>query len=123
MKSADAEEIVVYAGGTATARLPALAGMALRPSPDSQLIAAIAGPRLVLLTAGGQVRWETALWAEADVVWTADGELVAAGHSGVATVDLATGAIVERRCGWAFGLSDLPFDASRDGPTICEVAR
>jgi hypothetical protein len=123
MKAADAEEIVVYAGGDATARLPALAGMTLRPSPDGALIAAIGAPRLVLLTAGGQVRWETALWNEADVVWTSDGELVAAGHSGVATVDLATGALVERRCGWAFGLSDVPFDAGRDGPTICEVAR
>jgi hypothetical protein len=123
MKPADAEEIVVYAGGTAAARLPALTGMTLRPSPDGQLIAAVGAPRLVLLTAGGQVRWETALWDGADVVWTADGELAAAAQSGVALVDLATGALVERHCGWAFGLSDTPFDSTRDGPTICEVAR
>lgn len=123
MKASDAEEIVVYAGGTATARLPALAGMTLRPSPDGSLIAAIDAPRLVLLTGGGQVRWETALWSNADVVWTAHGELLAAASSGLARVDLTTGALVERRCGWAFGLSDVPFDTGRNGPSICEVAR
>jgi hypothetical protein len=123
MKSSDAEEIVAYAGGTATARLPALAGMTLRPSPDGSLVAAIDAPRLVLLTAGGQVRWETALWSNADVVWTADGELLAVASSGLARVELTTGALVERRCGWAFGLSDTPFEAGHNGPTICEVAR
>jgi hypothetical protein len=123
MRPRDAEEIVVYARGTGVARLPALTGMSLSPSPDGSYIAAFATPRLVLLTAAGQVRWETALWSGGDVVWTPSGELVAQALSGVARIDLATGAIIERRCGWSFGLSEVPLDVGHSGPTICEVAR
>lgn len=123
MHPRDAEEIVVYARGAGVARLPALTGMTLSPSPDGSHIAAFATPRLVLLTAGGQVRWETALWSGGDVAWTASGELVAQAPSGVARIDLATGAIVARRCGWSFGLSEVPLDGGHSGPTICEVAR
>jgi hypothetical protein len=123
MQPRDAEEIVVYARGVGVARLPALTGMALSPSPDGSHVAAFATPRLVMLTAGGQVRWETALWNSADIAWTSSGDLVAQWLSGIAQVDVRTGALVERRCGWSFGLSDLPLDVGHTGPTICEVAR
>jgi hypothetical protein len=123
MQARDAEEIVVYVRGTGVARLPALTGMTLFPSPDGSHIAAFATPRLVMLTASGQVRWETALWSGGDVAWTPSGELVAQARSGVARVDVGTGALVERRCGWSFGLSDLALDTGNPGPTICEVAR
>jgi hypothetical protein len=36
---------------------------------------------------------------------------------------LRTGVLVERRCGWSSGLSDLPLDVGHTGPTIGEVAR
>ena len=123
MQPRDAEEIVVHARGVAVARFPALTGMTLSPSPDGSHVAAFATPRLVMLTATGRVLWEAALWSGSDVAWTPSGEIVAQSLSGIATIDLRTGALIERRCGWSFGLSDLPLDVGHTGPTICEVAR
>jgi hypothetical protein len=117
------EEIAVYRRGAVVARLPALAGMALYPNADGSLIAAVQSPRVVLLTATGQVRWEAALWNSADLAWTASGELLVRHLSGVARVDLATGSLATRRCGWSFGISDSPFEMAQTGPSLCEVAR
>jgi hypothetical protein len=117
------EETTVYHRGALVARLPALAGMALYPSADGSHIAAFQSPRLVLLTATGHVRWETALWNSADITWTASGDLLVRSPSGIARIDLATGSLVARRCGWAFGIADSPFEMGQQGPSLCEFAR
>jgi hypothetical protein len=44
---------------------------------------------------------------------TASGDLLVRYRSGVARVDLATGSLAARRCGWSCGISDTLF---RDGP-------
>ena len=116
-------ETTVYQRGAIVARLPALDGMALYPSRDGSRIAAFQSPRLVMLTATGQVRWEAALWNSADIEWTPSDDLVVRYLSGLAKLDLATGSLAERRCGWSFGLTDVPVDAGRPIPSICEAAR
>jgi len=117
------EETTVYQRGAIAARLPALSGMDLYPSRDGSLIAAFQSPRLVLLTASGQVRWEAALWNSVDVEWTAAGQLLVRYASGLARVDLASGSLAERRCGWGFGISDVQLEVGQAVPSICEVAR
>ena len=77
----------------------------------------------MLLTVAGQVRWEAALWNSADIEWTPSDDLVVRYLSGLAKLDLATGSLAERRCGWSFGLSDLPVDVGRPIASICEAAR
>jgi len=120
---ADHDDVVVYVHGAAAARLPGVAALTLRPSPDGALIAAFQSPRMVLLTGAGEIRWDVAQWSSAELAWTAAGDLVVQFPSGVATLDLATGALAERRCGWSFGLSDQPNQIGDSGPTICDVDR
>jgi hypothetical protein len=120
---ADHDDVVIYVHGAATGRLPGVAALTLRPSPDGALIAAFEGPRVVLLTGAGGVRWDAAQWSCAGLGWTAAGDLVVQFPSGVATLELATGAFAERRCGWSFGLSDQPNQSGDSGPTICDLAR
>jgi hypothetical protein len=114
---------VVFARDLAVARLPQVAGMTLWPSPDGARIAAFDGPRLRLLTAAGETRWETTQWSSSSVEWTSAGELLVQFPSGVARIDLDTGALADRHCGWSFGLSDQVPSARDSGPSICEAER
>jgi hypothetical protein len=43
--------------------------------------------------------------------------------SGIARIDLETGELAERRCGWAFGVSDQPIEPGTLGPSICDPER
>jgi len=116
------DDIEVFARDLATARLAGVAALALRPNADGSRIAAFQSPRLVMLTGAGQVRWDTAQWSGADLGWTSAGELIVQFPSGIARIDLETGAIADERCGWNFGLSEQPLEAGHSGPSICDVA-
>jgi hypothetical protein len=122
-RAAGAKDVVIYTRDVAGPRLPDVGGLKLRPSADGSRIAALEAPRLVMLSGAGEVRWDTSHWNSSDVAWLSTGELVAQFPSGVAKVDLDTGALTARRCGLAFGLSDQMIPSGRTGPTICEVAR
>ena len=76
-----------------------------------------------MLTGAGQVRWDTAQWSGAELDWTSTGELVVQFPSGIARLDLETGQLAERHCGWSFGLSEQPFEAGHTGPSICDAER
>jgi hypothetical protein len=88
-------------------------------SPDGALVAVADGDRITLRDRQGAVRWSVALPGVVDVGWSALGELIAFG-SGMARVDVGTGALLERRCGWDFGL--WPDDAGFEtGAKLCEA--
>ena len=91
-----------------------------RPSPDGALIAELGHRRLTLRDRTGTVRWSVARPGAADVVWRSPAELVAFG-SGMATIDLATGALVDRQCGWAFGLWEGEVEGTMVGAALCEA--
>jgi len=89
------------------------------PSPDGALVAIAGHDRITLRDRDGAVRWSVARPGVVDVAWSSLGELVAFG-SGMARVDAATGALLDRRCGWDFGLWDD--DASFEtGAKLCEA--
>jgi hypothetical protein len=119
----DRDDVVVYARDQPIARLPGVGELALRPSADGSRIAALGSPRLVLLSGDGEVRWDSAQWSGAEVGWTASGDLVVQFPTGVARVDLETGELAERRCGWDFGLADQLFETHHTGPSICDAVR
>jgi hypothetical protein len=121
--AADGDDVLVWTRGVATARLPGVATMTLRPNADGSQIAAFEGPRLVLLGGTGAIRWDTMQWNSVDITWMAPRELAVQFASAVATLDLETGAIARRRCGLAFGLSDQGLEVGRGSPSICDVAR
>jgi hypothetical protein len=117
----DHDDVVVYARDLAIARLPGVGELTLRPR-DGSRVAAFHSPRLALLSGAGELLWDSAQWSGADVDWTASGDLVVQFPTGVARVDVETGEVADRRCGWGFGLSDHVFDTRHTGPSICDVA-
>jgi hypothetical protein len=88
-------------------------------SPDGALVADLANNRLTLHTRGGVERWTVPSYGATAIAWSRSGELVAYG-SGAARVDLATGALRERVCGWHFGLWD-DHSGSFGGARLCEA--
>jgi hypothetical protein len=90
------------------------------PSPDGALFADTGDGRVTLHDAAGKVRWTIPARGIVDVMWSGNAELVAFG-GGMARVDLATGALEDRHCGWGFGLYDTQIDtASVVGAELCE---
>jgi hypothetical protein len=120
-RAVDHDDVVVYARDLAIARLPGVGELTLRPRADGARIAAFHSPRLALLSGAGEILWDSAQWSGADVDWTASGDLVVQFPTGVARVDVETGEIADRRCGWGFGLTDRAFDAHHTGPSICDA--
>jgi hypothetical protein len=100
------------------AQLPAVARH--RTSPDGSLIATAAGGRITLRDREGHVQWATALPGAIDVAWSGSGDLIAFG-SGMARVDLTTGAPLDRRCGWEFGLWEVNEATFEFGARLCEA--
>jgi hypothetical protein len=115
---------IVYRHGIPITTLPDLVGRVLRPSGDGARLAAVGSGMVSLVsTTTGRVLWETAAWGATDVMWLPTGELAARFPGALAKLDLATGAVTDRQCGWAFGLSDTPFETSASTPIVCDVAR
>jgi len=123
--SIDGKDIVIYTRGQAGARLVGIAensATIVRPNADGSQIAVFLTPRLVLFAADGTQRWDAAHWSSADVTWSASGALLVAFRAAVATVDLSTGALRQRRCGWGFGLAERVPDAGSGAASICDAA-
>jgi hypothetical protein len=119
----DHDDVVVFARDLAVARLPGVADMALHPNADGSRIAAFQSPRLVMLSSSGEVRWDSAQWSGSELDWTAAGDLIVEFPTGVARIDLDTGELADRRCGWRFGLSEQALETRHHGPSICDVER
>jgi hypothetical protein len=118
----DKDDVVVYRHGMATAKLAGLATAALHPSDDGTRVAAFGSARISLSTSGGALLWQTAAWGASDIGWTPGGALFARFPGALAKLDPETGALTERQCGWAFGLSVTPFETSANAPIVCDVA-
>ena len=118
----DEDDVIVYRHGVATAKLAGLATAALHPSDDGTQVAALGGARISLSTSGGALLWQTAAWGASDLGWTPAGTLFARFPGALADLDLATGALTERQCGWEFGLSLAPLPTSANAPIVCDVA-
>jgi len=101
---------VIWLGLTNTARH--------HTSPDGSLVALVGKDRITLRDRDGGVRWSIARSGVTDVAWSSLGELIAFG-SGMARVDVGTGVLLDRQCGWDFGLwDDVSFEI---GARLCEV--
>jgi hypothetical protein len=88
-----------------------------RDGPDGARVI-VGGGRITLRDRDGE-RWAVALPGVVDVAWGGRDELIAFG-SGLARIDVATGALLERRCGWDFGLwADI--ERPSTGARICEA--
>lgn len=119
-----ADDRAVFRHGIRSATLPDLGRRMLRPADDGTQLAAIGDGRIELVSvATGRVLWQTVAWGATDVMWLPSGELAARFPGALAKLDRETGALTERQCGWAFGLSETPFETSASTPVVCDVAR
>jgi hypothetical protein len=88
-------------------------------SPDGAFTASIGSGRITLRDAHGNTAWTVPALGASWLVWLASGELLATG-GGIARVELDSGAFVERRCGWEFGLWPQRSE-SFAAATICDA--
>ncbi|HEX3479281.1 MAG TPA: hypothetical protein VHT91_29860 [Kofleriaceae bacterium] len=91
-----------------------------RRSPDGKWTAHVEAGRMTLRRADGEVQWVVDAHGAFDVGWRPDGALAALG-GGIAAVDVETGALGARRCGWDFGLVDDPEFDHGAGAALCEA--
>ncbi|MFN0249192.1 MAG: hypothetical protein ACKV2T_20075 [Kofleriaceae bacterium] len=87
-------------------------------SPDGAHTATMRNGRLELRE-GKTTRWRVPSSGVHGVVWSSNGDLAAYGN-GIAKIDLATGALLDRQCGAWFGRWDAPPTGHGPG-TLCEV--
>lgn len=118
----DAATVGIYANGAIVAALQAAPAAKLRPSHDARSIVVVDNGRLTMFTATGQRVWDIAAWGSSDADWTATGLLYARFTHALARIDIATGALAERQCGWAFGISAMSRDSASNAPSVCDVA-
>lgn len=118
----DAGDLDAYVRGVKLGRLAGLGPAPIQPSPDGAHLAVLADQRVRLYTFDGELVWETALWGVTEVGWAPTGELFARFAGALANLDLTTGALAERQCGWRFGIAEAPLPTIADGPNVCDVA-
>ena len=88
-------------------------------SPDGKHAVELRGGRIRLFSQAGASRWTVPAHAASAVMWTPAGRLLASG-AGVAELDLTSGALLERQCGWRFGRWSTPPEGF--GPTnLCDA--
>jgi hypothetical protein len=90
-----------------------------RASPDGKWDAKADGARITLRDRSGHVKWVADAHGATEVAWRPNGELAIIG-GGMATIDLATGALRDRQCGWDFGLANEPTQERQLG-SLCEA--
>ena len=88
-------------------------------SPDGKHLAELRGARIRLFDQAGGTVWVAPAHAATDLVWTPSGRLIAFG-AGIAELDIKSGALLERQCGWRFGKWNT--NAEGFGPTnLCDA--
>jgi hypothetical protein len=89
-------------------------------SPDGKWTARADWARIALRGADGEARWVVNAHGAFDVEWRPDGELAAIG-GGIAAIDVETGALGARQCGWDFGLAEEPVVDRGSGASLCDA--
>jgi hypothetical protein len=122
---ADGDTIAGYTSGehdnaTRVAQWKQLGRAVVRPSPDATQLLVLGDNRLRMLDAHGAQQWMIPAATAIDIAWV-DGEPFARFAAGLAKLDLATGALLERACGWSFGLSPQRFEVGGDSQSVCDA--
>jgi hypothetical protein len=90
-----------------------------QPSPDADVVAVLARHKLMLYAVDGTLRWQVPAQLASEIQWIGS-TLYMRGSGAFAKIDRATGRIVDRACGWSFGLTATAFEASPDAESMCD---
>jgi hypothetical protein len=92
----------------------------IAPNPEATAVLVLGDNRMVLMDSDGHVRWSVAMTGVVDTGWV-EGQPYVRFGSGLATVDVRTGALRERRCGWQFGLVTTKLERSGNAVSVCDA--
>lgn len=92
----------------------------IAPNPEATAVLVLGDNRMILMDVNGRVRWSVAMSGAVDAGWV-DGQPFVRFGSGLATVDVRTGALRERRCGWQFGLVTTKLERSGNAVSVCDA--
>ncbi len=120
IKTDTGTELAVLVRGKVIAVLPHPPQFTVWPDPRGTGALELAKDHVALVHLDGTVGWERPLLGSVRAFWT-DDELVIVTTTGVARLDLKTGARLGARCGWHFGLSDKPQLPSPAVESICAM--
>jgi hypothetical protein len=109
-----------YRHGTETVRIADGRTSKLAPHPHGTYIALLTEQTIRLYDATGTLRWRIAAPLAQRIAWLGD-ELLVDYLGGLGKIDVATGALIQRACGWSFGLSALSSNDTPPGDSICDA--
>lgn len=117
--SNDQGTLVATRHGLEQYRIEDVGSVSVAPHPSGAYIATWGNQRISLYDHGSE-RWTVAAPLVERVVWLGD-DLIAEYEGGMGKIDAATGALMDRVCGWSFGLSALPGNDPVAGDSICDA--
>ncbi len=103
----ESPDTVVVSGRGREVRLTDMKSWTLRPNADGTRIAAFRASGVILFDDSGRTLWTIGMPGVTDLVWDADGTLLAVARD---LVELSTqdGSIIYAQCGWSFGKRTTP---------------
>ncbi len=75
---------------------------------------------MILMESDGRVRWSVPIDGAVDAGWI-DGAPYVRFGAGMATIDVRTGALRERRCGWKFALVSTKIENPGNAASVCDA--
>ena len=121
---ADGDTVHIYTSGewhnaNRVAKLDGLGRVVIRPNSDATQLLVIGDNRLRMFDLDGKQRWLVAAPNAIDGAWI-EGEPYVRFSAGLSKLDAQTGTLLDRACGWGFGLSPAPFEAHGDSRSVCD---
>jgi hypothetical protein len=121
---ADGDTLQIYTGGewhkaNRVAKITGLGHVVVRPNSDATEMLVIGDNRLQMFDLAGTQRWIVAAPSAIDGMWI-DGEPYVRFSVGVSKIDAQTGTLLDRVCGWGFGLSPLPIQGRGESRSVCD---
>ena len=111
-------DVTIYEHGTLRSTLAGASGGVIVPSPDGSRIV-VRDQRLRMYDAKQALRWTIAAPLVTGVTWHGD-RLVANAYTSAVELDVETGAIKQRACGWGFSLDALPPRENPEHESMCD---
>jgi hypothetical protein len=111
---------VGYKHGVEVMRITAGDSGQLAVHPSGAYITVYGDQRIRQYDATGALRWEIAAPLAQRIAWLGN-DLVVDYAGGLGKIDAATGALIQRTCGWSFGLRALSNNDLLAGDSICDA--
>lgn len=117
---ATGSELRAYVGPVNAFAIAASGRPIVAPAPDASEVLIAADDRISLATAAGSLRWTIPRRGVVDVGWV-EGEPFARFGAGLAKLDHRSGALLDRVCGWQFGLRAQAPEHPANAASVCDA--